>query len=154
MNFRSEGLRALDDKDRTLLRRLAIDSRTPLKALGAEVGLSTSAVQERIARLEREGAIAAFTISLAGDLRGARAYMIVTTESQSCAEVAPRLAGIPEIVVCDSVAGDIDMVLTVEAADGARLQAIRDEIAQTSGVRQVVTLPVMTRRFARTSSRS
>ena len=42
-----------DDIDDRLLDLLVADSRTPLKQLGATVGLSTSAVQERIARLER-----------------------------------------------------------------------------------------------------
>jgi DNA-binding Lrp family transcriptional regulator len=142
-------MRALDDKDETLLQLLREDSRTPLKSLGAVVGLSTSTVQERLARLKRDGAIAAFTIREPEASGRSHAYMLVTTESQSCADVAPHLLPIPEIVRCDSLAGDIDMVLLVEARSPERLQAVRDQIAVVSGVRDVVTLPRMTGRFAR-----
>lgn len=79
----------------------------------------------------------------------ARAFMLVTTQGNQCAAVAPRLLEIAEILSCDSVAGDTDMVLSVAARDGAGLQAVRDRVAATPGVVNVVTMPVMVRRFAR-----
>jgi Lrp/AsnC family transcriptional regulator, leucine-responsive regulatory protein len=63
--------------------------------------------------------------------------------------VAPRIAHIKEIVRCDSVAGDIDLILMLETQSPDRLQAIRDEISSLEGVREVVTLPRMIERFAR-----
>ena len=139
----------MDDKDSALLDLLRRDSRTPLKVLGGAVGLSISAVQERIARLVRDGVIEAFTIRTDPGWRPARAIMLVTTQSRQCAVVAPKLDHIPEIVACDSVAGDIDLVLEVAAADSARVQAIRDEVAAVEGVVAVTTLPVLVRRFVR-----
>ena len=139
----------VDEKDSALIEMLQRDSRIPLKTLGASIGLSASATQERVQRLERDGVIEAFTIRVAPEARTARAYMLVTTEARNCAEVAPQLQHIEEVVVCDSVAGEIDMILTVEAASGERLQAIRDEIAGIDGVKSVVTAARMVRRFAR-----
>lgn len=137
-----------DDIDDRLLDLLVADSRTPLKQLGAAVGLSTSAVQERIARLERDGAIRGYTIRRA-DRDTHRATMLVTTAAQQCATIAPLLVQIPEITRCESVAGDIDMVLTLEATSPARLQDIRDEIAAIAGVVSIVTLPHLVTRFSR-----
>ncbi|MBN9165742.1 MAG: Lrp/AsnC family transcriptional regulator [Myxococcales bacterium] len=139
----------IDDKDAAILDALAADSRAPLKAIAAAVGLSRSSVQERIARLVADGTIAGFSIRRGAEQKGARAYMLVATAGAQCAAVAPRLLGIAEITRCDSVAGETDMVLTVEARDAAALQAVRDRIASVDGVTGVVTMPVMVARFAR-----
>lgn len=138
-----------DAKDAAILDLLSVDSRAPLKTIAAAVGLSTSSVQERIARMVAEGTIAGFSIRRGRAYTGARAYMLVATEGAQCALVAPRLLDIAEIVRCDSVPGEIDMVLTVEAADAAAVQAVRDRVAATEGVVRVVTLPVLVERFAR-----
>lgn len=139
--------RPLDSKDHLILDLLARDSRMPLKTIGAGVGLASSSVQERIARLQAEGVIEGFTIRRAPAASGVRAYMLVTTSGQQCASVAPLLQPIAEIVRCDSVAGETDMVLTVEAPEAEALQAVRDRVASTPGVVNIVTLPVMVRRF-------
>ena len=139
----------MDDRDAAILAALRRDGRAPLKVLAAAAGLSTSATQERLARLERDGTIAGYTVLLGESERAAHAYMIVATHARQCAEVAPRLAEIPEIVVADSVAGEQDLVLVVVAPTPARLQAIRDEIAALPAVRSVLTLPRLVRRFAR-----
>ncbi len=138
-----------DAKDDAILDALGVDSRAPLKHIAAQVGLSVSSVQERIARLVAAGTIAGFSIRRGPAETGARAYMLVTTAGKQCATVAPLLLGIAEIVRCDSVAGETDMVLTVAARDPAALQAVRDRVAATDGVTGVVTLPVMVQRFAR-----
>ena len=138
-----------DAKDEAIIDALSLDSRAPLKQVAALVGLSVSSVQERIARLVAEGTIAGFSIRRGVRESGARAYMLVTTAGSQCASVAPRLLGIAEITRCDSVAGETDMVLTVEARSPDALQAVRDRVASTEGVVAVVTMPVMTQRFAR-----
>lgn len=141
-------LRNPDEKDVLLIEALRANSRTPLKTLAGKIGLSISSTQERIARLERDGVIAGYTIRLNQDQLH-NAYMLVTTEASQCAEIAPQIEHIAEIVRCDSVAGEIDLVLTLEVLDPGRLQAIRDEISALTGVRSVVTLPRMIERFAR-----
>ena len=142
-------MREPDAVDKAILDLLSADSRQPLKQLGASVGLSVSSVQERIARLVAEGLIAGYSIRRGASLRGARAYMLVTTRGAQCAVVAPRLEAIGAITRCDSVAGETDLVLLVEASDGAALQTVRDRVAATEGVISVVTLPVMVERFTR-----
>ena len=51
----------LDGLDRRLLAELLADARMPQAALGARLGLSRSAIQARIQRLEREGVIQGYT---------------------------------------------------------------------------------------------
>jgi len=54
----------LDELDRKLLEILVKDSRTSLKELAAQVGLSSPSVSERLRRLEERGVIRAFTIEI------------------------------------------------------------------------------------------
>ncbi|TJW78491.1 MAG: winged helix-turn-helix transcriptional regulator, partial [Mesorhizobium sp.] len=54
----------LDDLDRRLLEILIKDSRTSLKELAQQVGLSSPSVAERLRRLEDRGVIRAFTIEI------------------------------------------------------------------------------------------
>ena len=54
----------LDDLDRRLLAELGADARLTQVALAARVGLSRSAVQERLKRLERDGVILGYTLRL------------------------------------------------------------------------------------------
>ena len=61
----------LDETDRRLLAELEADGRLTQVALAARVGLSRTAVQERIARLEREGVIQGYTIRLRNPGAGA-----------------------------------------------------------------------------------
>lgn len=142
----------IDGTDETLLALLADDSRAPLKTLGAAVGLSTSAVQERVARLRRQGHISAFTIRRGRRNGTVTAYLWVTTETPMCEQLAPEVARFPEATVCDSIAGEIDMVVTLEARDHGRVHEIRDRIASLDGVREVRTAIVLSRRLDRTGT--
>ena len=55
--------RQLDRIGRELLSLLKANAREPVASLARKLGLSRSAVQERIGRLEREGIIAGYTVS-------------------------------------------------------------------------------------------
>ncbi|TIL37486.1 MAG: winged helix-turn-helix transcriptional regulator, partial [Mesorhizobium sp.] len=54
----------LDDLDRRLLEILIKDSRSSLKELAQQVGLSSPSVAERLRRLEDRGVIRAFTVEI------------------------------------------------------------------------------------------
>ena len=57
----------LDDKDHILIGALRRNARESLVGLARTVGLSRSATQERMRRLEREGIIRGYTVDLAAD---------------------------------------------------------------------------------------
>lgn len=142
--------RGPDEKDELLMSRLAEDSRMPLKTLAGEVGLSTSATQERIARLRRDGLILGFTIRRARKESHVSAHMWITTEAQTCAQLAPNLRNIPEIEFADSVSGTTDLAMRLSASSTDRIQQIRDTIAAMEGVTDVQTAVVLERRIDRT----
>ena len=141
--------RKMDATDARLLDLLERDGRMPLKALAAEVGLSTSTVQERIARLRADGELLGFTIRRPDRGDATRAFINVTTSVPDCARLAPGIAALPGVQSIDSISGKPDMIVTVEVENTARLQALRDCIAEMEHVTEVECKVSMDRRFRR-----
>ncbi len=141
----------LDEKDRILVASLRRNARESLVGLARSVGLSRSATQERMRRLEREGVIKGYTVALASEHDPAvRAMIAVTFEPGfRCKHVVPRLAGIPEITACHSLTGAIDMMVMVSCASNAALDRIRDAVAATPGVATATTHLVLGTPLAR-----
>ncbi|HTL98290.1 MAG TPA: Lrp/AsnC family transcriptional regulator [Holophagaceae bacterium] len=140
----------LDDLDRRLLEELSLDARLTQVALAARVGLSRSAVQERLKRLERAGVILGYTLRLGQAPRaGLRAYLLVKDNGPDHARALRALEGFPEVRVADSVAGEIGLVLQVEAASVDDLNRLRDEVGRLPGVASTQTLLVMKGEFSR-----
>jgi len=63
---------ALDKFDRRILAILQTDARRSAELIGAEIGLSASAVQRRIVRLREEGVIVAEVAIVDPGARGVR----------------------------------------------------------------------------------
>ena len=140
----------LDDLDRRLLAELEADARLTQVALAARVGLSRSAVQERLKRLEREGVILGYTLRRGqAKPKGVRAYLLVKGSGPSHDRAVRTLETFPEVRVADSVSGDIDLVLQLEADRLEDLNRVRDEVARLPGVASTQTLLVMAPRFDR-----
>lgn len=153
---RSEDLKAgewavLDEKDKVLLATLRKNARESLVGLARNVGLSRSATQERMRRLEREGVIKGYTVELASEHDPAvRAMIAVTFEPGfRCKQVVPHLSGIPEITACHSLTGSIDLMLMVACASNADLNRVRDNVATVKGVATATTHIVLATEWSR-----
>lgn len=98
----------LDDTDRTLLRLLAEDARTPVADLAREVGLSAPSTAERLRRLEAQGVIERFTVELDPRALGYTLQAIVRVKPLpgQLHLVEDEIRRIPEFVECDKVTGD------------------------------------------------
>ena len=142
--------RKLDETDQQILALLAENARQSVKELARRIGLSRSAAQERLARLERDGVLAGYTIRR-NDPAGGKvaAYFIVKTKQAVCDDLAPHLRKIPEVVVFDSIAGETDGLVEVVADSMTRLQAVRSEIAALEDVEEIETSVILKRHFNR-----
>lgn len=139
--------RILDDIDQKLISLLKRDARKPVVGLAKAVGLSRSAVQGRLARLEQEGTIQGYTVvlgSAASRDNRAKAVLLLTIGSRPCATVIERFRDWPEIRACGSVAGPvIDAVVIVETSCNEDLGAVRAKLADVPGVTAITTAPVL-----------
>jgi DNA-binding Lrp family transcriptional regulator len=143
---------AIDDKDRLLLAALTRDARESLVSLARRVGLSRTATHERLRRLERTGVIEGYTVRLAPQTApsGVTALMAVTlAPGKRCDDVLAALSGLPELTSCHALAGPIDLLLSVAAADNAALSAVRERVVAVSGVATVSTHVVLATRWKR-----
>ncbi|WP_187107849.1 Lrp/AsnC family transcriptional regulator [Sphingomonas xanthus] len=137
--------RVLDDVDRRLLGLLEKDARRPVVALAKAVGLSRSAVQERLARLEDQGTISRYTIVRGDqDKAAVTGILLVRIAVRPCEPVLRKLRDWPEIRACWSVAGPtIDAVIVASVSDNAALGDFRERLAALDGVDDIITAPVL-----------
>lgn len=136
----------MDDKDRLLLSLLRRDARRPVVALARDLGLSRTATQDRLAKLQASGAIESFTI-IDGDGRTREsAYLMIQLEQGfRCAQIAPKVRMVAAVESAHSVSGAVDMIVRVAAEHVDGIEKARAEVAGLVGVAQVVTHIVLER---------
>lgn len=137
--------RPLDATDERIIQLLRADGRMPLVQLADEIGLSRSATQERLARLERDGVILGYTIRYRAPVPSpTQAWLILRfAPGIQCKDVVPALLRFNQVRRCDSLAGEIDLLLHVEVPDAAALMQLREQIIALYGVAEVTTAPVL-----------
>ena len=137
----------MDDKDRLLLTLLRRDARRPIVALARDLGLSRSATQDRLAKLQASGAIAGFTLAEGSAVGGREhAWLMIRFEpGKRCADVVPKLKRIPSITAIHSVSGAIDLVVRVDGDNVAAIEDARSAVAAVPGVGEVSTHIVLER---------
>jgi DNA-binding Lrp family transcriptional regulator len=137
----------MDEKDRLLLTLLRRDARRSIVALARDLGLSRSATQERLAKLQATRAIAAFTIvEGAGSAAPQSAYLTISFEpGRRCAEIVPKLKRVPAIAMIHSLTGPVDLMVRLDAPNVAEIEAARAAVAAVPGVASVSTAIVLER---------
>ncbi|MBI1209256.1 MAG: AsnC family transcriptional regulator [Azospirillum sp.] len=140
-----------DAVDEQILCLLEADGRRSVQDIARKIGLSRSAVYERIVRLRNTGVIAGFTIRRGASLPkvGVSAYMILYFIGPICERVAKDIEKIPQIKRSQSISGEIDMILSVEAQGLEELNDVRSQIEAIRGVTRVTTGVVLKERFNR-----
>ena len=136
-----------DDIDRRLALLLMADGRTTLKSLADATGLSVSATQARVRRLETSGVIRGYTADVDPDAIGLPLAAIVAVtplDPASEYDIPERLAGLSEIESCHSVAGEDSFVLFVRVATPSALEALIREIRRRANVSTRTTVVLQT----------
>src|SRR5690606_9629257 len=106
----------LEPLDKAIVAELSADGRRSFTDLAERVGLSVSAVHQRVRRLEQRGVIRGYTAKLDGEQIGLplTALISLTPNDPAAPDDYPqRLEHIPEIESCYSVAGDESYILLV-----------------------------------------
>jgi len=137
-------MKTLDAIDRQLIALLQDNARLSTVHLAKAVGLSRSAVQERVQRLEAAGVIAQYTVRLGSQGDPLRAWLLLRyADGFTCDDLMPHLSRLPQVQACHSVAGEIDLLVLVQADTPAALADLRETIVALKGVDDVTTLPVL-----------
>ncbi|WP_072753093.1 Lrp/AsnC family transcriptional regulator [Rhodococcus maanshanensis] len=137
----------LDEIDTLLVRELIADGRATLATLAEKAGLSVSAVQTRVRRLEARRVIRGYAARVDPEALGNQlsAFVAITPLDPSSPDDAPaRLEHIPGVEACHSVAGEESYVLLVRVASPRALEALLQEIRSTANVRTRSTIILQT----------
>jgi len=137
----------VEKTDRQILRLLSGDGRMSYTDLGKATGLSTSAVHQRVKRLEERGLITGYGAAIDHHKAGRplTAFISITPIDPSAADDYPdRLAVIDEIESCWSVAGEESYILKVRVAVPTDLEELLARIRSVANVSTRTTIVLST----------
>ncbi len=137
----------MEDLDRQIVRLLASDGRMSYTDLGRATGLSTSAVHQRVRRLEQRGVIRGYTAVVDAEAVGLplTAFISIKPTDASAPDDAPsRLADVAEIEACHSVAGEENYILKVRVGSPGELETLLATIRSRAGVSTRTTIVLST----------
>lgn len=139
------------DTDSRLIALLKANAREPMASLARKLHLARSTVQERIARLERDGVIRGYTLLLSEEVeaKGLRAVVMIAADSKQADRVGAELKRMPEVRMLSAVSGAFDMMALVEAESPARMDAVLDRIGKAAGVARTVSSIILSEKFSR-----
>ncbi len=137
----------LEDIDARIAAVLAEDGRCSYTDLAEKVGLSVSAVHQRVRRLEQRGAIRGYAALIDGEQVGLplTAFVSLTPIDPAQPDDYPqRLLPLRQIEACYSVAGVESYIVKVRVASPGALEALLAQIRATANVSTRTTVVLST----------
>jgi Lrp/AsnC family leucine-responsive transcriptional regulator len=140
------GLR-VEETNRKIISLLARDGRMSFTELARQTGLSVSAAQQRVRRLEERGLISGYAALIRPDIAGLplTAFISIKPFDAAAPDDAPeRLAHLSAIEACYSVAGEENYILKVRVASPEALEDLLQEIRAAASVSTRTTIVLST----------
>jgi len=137
----------VEETDRLILTLLAADGRMSYTDLGKATGLSTSAVHQRVKRLESRGLIKGYGATIDHERLGLplTAFVSIRPIDPSQPDDSPeRLSTVPEIESCWSVAGEESYILKVRVPTPLALEDLLGRIRSAANVSTRTTIVLST----------
>lgn len=131
----------MDDTDRKLIALLRANSRTPVAALAKALHVARGTVQNRIAKLERDGTIAGYTVRLKPQVDAHRiaAFMTIAVEGNRADSVLRALRGDPAVATLHTTNGRWDIVAELRADSLEAFDHVLGRIRQVDGIASTET---------------
>lgn len=125
----------MDDLDHRLIAKLRHDARTPLAELAKQLQVSRGTVGNRLARLEREGIIAGYTVRLRPDSTpdDIHAWACIAVQGNQHA-VIRALLGEPGVAELHDTNGRWDLLAGLQVASLAELSNVLERIRGIPGI--------------------
>ena len=122
----------MDRTDYQILNLLQRDSRTTLKNIGDQVGLTAPAVSERIRRMEEKGVIKGFSINIDRTLLDCNltGYILVAVFPEKYSQFCKFCEDAPAITAHHHLVGKLNALLRFAVADTRQLDTLLAAIKQ------------------------
>jgi len=130
-----------------IIEEVSRDGRATLAQLSEKAGLSVSAVQARLKRLENSGVIAGYRAVVDAEAVGKplAAFVEITPLDPAQPDNAPELLEhLTEIEACHSIAGDASYMLLVRVATPRHLESLIRDIRAAASVNTRTTVVLQT----------
>ena len=137
----------LTEIDQAIVRELASDGRCSFTDLAERVGLSVSAVHQRVRRLEQRGVLRGYAARLDGEQIGLplTAFVSLTPIDPAAPDDYPqRVEHLRQVEACYSVAGDESYIVKVRVATPAELENLLRQIREAAHVSTRTTVVLST----------
>ncbi|TCQ92579.1 Lrp/AsnC family transcriptional regulator [Pseudomonas sp. JUb52] len=141
----------LTEKDRQLLALLQANAREPTAALARKLGVSRSAVQERITRLERAGVITGYSVRIDQDRlqQVINCFTMTSCTNKSYTDVMTHLRNMDAVQAVYAVSGESDFIIHLATHTLGELNAELTRINMIKGVAHTASHIVMETKFSR-----
>lgn len=141
----------LTDKDRQLLALLQANAREPTASLARKLGVSRSAVQERISRLEKAGVITGYSVRIDKDRlqQTISCFTMTSCTNNSYADVMKSLRTMEAVQAVYAVSGESDFIIHLVTSTLSELNAELTRINMVKGVAHTASHIVMETKFTR-----
>jgi Lrp/AsnC family leucine-responsive transcriptional regulator len=137
----------VDDRDREILAALQDDGRATYADIGQRVGLSASAVHDRVRKLEHQGVIRGYRAVIDPEAIGFMVTALIAAtplDPQQPDDLPERLADFPQVEDCLSVAGEANYVLKVRVRTTGDLEELIRRLREKAGVATHTTVVLST----------
>jgi DNA-binding Lrp family transcriptional regulator len=126
----------MDDLDRQLVALLRSNARLPAATIARQLRVARATVQNRIARLERDGVIAGYTVRLAtaDDGRRITALMLIAVSGNNVEKVLHSLRGDAAVAALHTTNGRWDIVAELRADSLEEFDRVLGRIRRIEGV--------------------
>lgn len=118
----------IDITDNKILELLSFNAKMSHNDIAIKVNLSRNAVRLRIERLEREGYIKGYTILRGNPKADAETIKAIILffrkERMRDSNTIDKLRSIPEVVSCNIMSGDFDIILSVESDSPEKINQV------------------------------
>ena len=126
----------MDDLDRRLIGLMREDARTPVATLAKRLRVARGTVQNRLAKMERDGTIAGYTVRLRPEVDEQRitALMTIAVEGNRLEAVVKLLRGDPAIQELHTTNGRWDLVAEIRADSLQTFDQVLSRIRLVQGI--------------------
>lgn len=146
-----QNFKALNEKDEILLGLLQVNARESISNLARQLGLSRTAVQERLNRLQRHGVIEGFTVKLNPAWQESRitTFIAMVVVPKHAKDVFAALERRPEIKALWSVSGRFDLLAEANAPTTEKIDQLLDDLGNIEGVTRTESSVVLSTKLER-----
>lgn len=141
----------MTDKDKQLLALMQKNARESVASLARQLGVSRTALQERIQRLENNGIIDGYSVRLGSSVNRApiQCFTFAALNNKNFPDVIKSLKALTAVQAVHSISGDWDLIIHICTDTLEKLNAEINKINELMGIVRTTSNIVMETKFNR-----